>query len=264
MLDFLKKTLCVLVDRHETVLVLREGWVEKTARVISRLPHAATGDFSFPMAGLRDGLAGAGLTRLPVRMVIHESWMRIWSVPAPSNASKMADFDAACSMRFQAIFDEALHGWVWQSSPTSHSAFMACAIRRELASDIEAATKQAGLYLVSVEARCIASWNRWQATMTKNAWHGLSTGDVVVLCISDAGQLVQVRPLQFGAVERSNPQWLEQATTREAARLNVALPKALEVCGPLPAKWLEASGSDFKLRRLSHSSGAADIFGVAA
>jgi len=67
----------------------------------------------------------------------------------PLSASRRGDLDAACAMRFEAIFDEPLHAWAWRSSPRLGQGFIACAIRRTQLEELQAALGNQRLELVS-------------------------------------------------------------------------------------------------------------------
>jgi hypothetical protein len=222
-------------------------------------------DNGFSLDALRQGLGEANLSGIPVQVVVQDDWMRIWPVHHPDNASRMADLDAACAMRFEAIFDEPLHPWVWRANPQTGLPFIACAMQRTHLDELQAVLRDQRLQLVSLEARSVALWNCWQRDlkgMSLNAWLGICMKDAFTLCLAQQGQVLQVRHVPLGAAQRDDPQWLVQHVQREASRFNQVMPDMIGLCGTVVDPWLQASMSGARVRQLSRLSLLENLFGV--
>jgi len=83
MLESLRQTLCIWIDRRETVLVLRKGWLRRSARVLGRFPHAATTEHGLSLDGLREGIKEAVLG-IAAQVVVQDDAVRMWPVDAPA------------------------------------------------------------------------------------------------------------------------------------------------------------------------------------
>jgi hypothetical protein len=265
MLEGLRRTLCVWIDRQETVLVLREGLLRPKARLLGRYPNADTATSGLRLDGLRHGLEHAQLSGIAAQIVVQDDAMRIWPVDVPSNASRRADLDAACAMRFEAIFDEQLHPWVWRSSPQVDSGFIACAMQRSQLDELQATLQNHRLELVSLEARSIALWNHWQKNLnglSAHAWLGICTLEQFTICLAHRGRVMQVRHVPLSEAQRADPLWLNQHVQREASRFNQEAPELIGLCGMVVDSWVRASVKGLRVQELSRLSLTSNLFGA--
>jgi hypothetical protein len=266
MLDSLRHTLCILIDRHETVLVLREGWLKTRARLLGRYLNTTPDENGVSFDALRDGLEKANLTGISVQVVLHDDAMRIWPVSLPDYASRMADLDAACAMRFEAIFDEPLGPWVWRSSPQLSSDFIACAMRRTRLKELQAILRKHSLGLASVEALSVALWNRWRQPLkakSANAWLGICTQHEFTLCLAQQGNVIQVRHVPLSQTLLTDPLWLSQHAQREASRFGQSMPELIGLCGSVIDPWIRSATGKMRVEQLSRLSILNNLFGIA-
>lgn len=265
MLERLRQTLCIWIDRQETVLVLREGWLRHNYRLLGRYPNTEPADKGLRFDALRSGLEQANLSGIAVQVVVEDDAMRIWPVDTPANASRKADLDAACAMRFEAIFDEELHPWVWRSSPQIGQGFIACAMRRSQLDELQNELRTKRLELVSLEARSVALWNHWQRDLkglSAQAWLGICTLTEFTLCLAHQGQVIQLRHAPLAEAQRADPLWLDQHIQREASRFNQEMPDVIGLCGTIVEPWLRPSVNGVRVQQLSRLSPMNNLFGA--
>ncbi|TWI65121.1 hypothetical protein IP91_02527 [Pseudoduganella lurida] len=228
-------------------------------------------------AALRALLQGRDVAGWPVSIVLADEWCRLWQVTPPPQATRLADIEAACALRFHALYGESPAAWQITADWHAEAPFFAAALPRTLLSLLEQATADHGLHMVAVVPHFVTGWNRWCRALQAGAWFGQLHDGLLTVAAIEGGQLRAVRalplPLPQGAAANAIGQdavshyWLTQMLQREALLLGLAPPALIQLAGPLPAalarpageghvatQWLEAGQEGGRLGGLSAAS----------
>lgn len=239
-------------ERRAPAQVLAQWSGEPLAAASSGLPRQVA-----------EVLGQAGQSGHDVRVVLADTLVRNWTVQPPENASRLQDCEAAAALRFSEVFGESPADWHISAAFDAQHAFLACALPRTVLQSLLQVLQAQRLRLLSLEPECVALWNHWQADLPHSAWLGICTEGSLVLGLAVAGRMQGMRRLPIGAGQRPPVAWLEQAVQREAARLNLAAPTALGLCGQVPSHWLGAHAAGLRCTALGSACDARTLFGVA-
>jgi hypothetical protein len=240
MLKRLGQSLSIGVARDGLTLLRLARWSRAAPAVLAeRALQAGEIDHAESLgAALRALLADQQLAGLPLSVVLADDLVRLWQVMPPQGAARMADLEAACTLRFQVLYGESLANWQLASAPDARAPFLAAAMPRHLFDACRQLADEFALALVEVAPQCIKSFNRWCGQLHEEAWFAQVHAGLLTLGAHDGHRLLAMRstplPPQAGL------DWLREHTLREALRLNLAPPQGLQACGQVPQAWLEA------------------------
>lgn len=206
--------------------------------------HRFTGDlapgFDAMVAALRQMLADAGCSGWSATVVLSDDLSRLWQVTPPPGATRMADLEGAAALRFQLLFGESAAQWQLAAGWDATRPFLAAAMPVRLLALLREAAAEQGVTLVEIVPQFVAAWNRWRDAVKPGAWYGLVQGGVLTLGVVDDARVQAVRAAAIPSA--AGVDWLAQHVAREALRLNVAAPSRLQVSGPAPSSWNQATG----------------------
>jgi hypothetical protein len=177
---------------------------------------------------------------LLLRVVLSDELVRLWQVAPPAGATRMADLEAACALRYQALFGAGLAGWQMSADWHATRPFLAAAMPQALLTRLGQAAADQGFRLVEVAPQFVAALNQFRTLRRPGAWFGLVHGGVLSVAAFDGDLLAAVRtaPIPEGA----DRDWLEGHVAREALRVGLGRPERLQVCGPAPQGWASSAG----------------------
>lgn len=175
-----------------------------------------------------------------LRVVLSDELVRLWQVAPPPGATRMADLEAACALRYQALFGGAAAGWQVRADWSASRPFLAAAVPQALLAQLQQAASSNGFRLLEVVPQFVAALNQHRSLRRPGAWFGLVHGGVLSVAAFDGTQLAAVRtaPIPEGA----DRDWLEGHIAREALRVGLGRPERLQLCGPAPASWASSAG----------------------
>jgi hypothetical protein len=211
---------------------------------------------------VRRVLEKAGVSELPVRVVLADVLTRFWTVDPPLNARQLHDCEAATLMRFTKVFGDNPSQWQICADYDAAQPFLACAIKLEFLELLSQKLHERKLKLLSMEPECVALWNHWRKSLASNAWLGICGPQWLTLGIVVAGRMQSTRRLATGSNDPLDAAWLVAAVQREAARMNVPVPAALGICGKVPTTWLGQHRVGIHCSALGAVCNAQSLFGV--
>ena len=175
-----------------------------------------------------------------LRVVLSDELVRLWQVAPPVGAARMADLEAACALRYHALFGASPAGWQISADWNARRPFLAAAMPQALLGRLTQAAADQGFRLVEVAPQFVAALNQFRALRRPGAWFGLVHGGVLSVAAFDGKQLAAVRtaPIPEGA----DRDWLEGHVAREALRVGLGRPERLQVSGPAPQGWASSAG----------------------
>lgn len=176
-------------------------------------------------------LAETGSTDHPATIVLADQRVRLFMVTPAHNTGSLQDCQAAASMRFQQLYGEPISSWQLQADWQARQPFLACAVPRALLAPLEQVARQYRLTLVSVVPQFVAAWNRWHPSLSNRSWFGVRHDQSLTLAAIEHNSLCAVKTMQLAPGAWQDPGWLSAHLTREALRLNLALPEKLQLCG---------------------------------
>lgn len=259
MLERIGRSLSLAIAPARMVLVQHSGGRKRSAVVLGQWRGEPTGDLPRVLAEL---LGSAQVSGMAVRVVLADALVRSWTVQPPENASRLQDCEAAAAMRFTAVFGDSAADWHISAAYDARCAFLACALQRPLLAGLQQVLQAQRLQLLSLEPECVALWNHWQPDVPEAAWFGICTEGSLLLCMAVDGRMQGMRRLPLGGVQWQESYWLERVLQREAARLNLAAPKAIALCGKVPADWQGLHLSGLCCTTLGSICDALTLFGV--
>jgi hypothetical protein len=265
MLDRLGKRLNIALALGRVQLVQTQGWPRPRGRVLvdQEITDLAAG----PMAvgKVLDELLAAGRYQgQSVSVLLADDLVRFWMVEPPRHASRLSDFESAAAMRFQTLFDEAPDPWKITASIDPRRPFLACAMPRSLHDQVVASAQRHRLTLLTIEPEFVALWNKWHSALRAGAWLGVWRGDSLKLGISQGHGLHAMRQVAVPPEALQDAEWLQQQIQREALRHNLAMPKALALCGRPPHPWVARGTVPVACELLGFQNDALSLFGVQA
>jgi len=175
-----------------------------------------------------------------LRVVLSDELVRLWQVAPPPGAARMADLEAACALRYQALFGASPAGWQVRADWSATRPFLASAVPQALLVQLQQAAAGSGFRLVEVAPQFVAALNQHRSMRRPGAWFGVVHGGVLSVAAFDGALLAAVRtaPIPEGA----DRDWLEGHVAREALRVGLGRPERLQVCGPAPKAWASSAG----------------------
>jgi hypothetical protein len=211
---------------------------------------------------LTDVLSQAGVSGMPVRVVLADALVRSWTVQPPENASRLQDCEAAAAMRFTAVFGDSAADWHISAAYDARYAFLACALQRSMLAALLQVLQARRLQLLSMEPECVALWNHWKPHLPDAAWFGICNDSSLLLGMVVDGRMQGTRRLALAGPQCREREWLVQVLQREAARLNLPAPRAIGLCGQVPADWTGLHLSGLHCAALGSICDALTLFGV--
>jgi hypothetical protein len=220
--------------------LVRTGfWPHERAQLLDQVRFAAIGQDAIAreVDALLAAHRGAGWT---LRVVLSDELVRLWQVSPPAGAARMADLEAACALRYQALFGVGLAGWRLSADWSATRPFLAAAMPNALLERLAQACADQRFRLIEVVPQFVAALNRFRSMRRPGAWFGLVHGGVLSVAAFDGALLAGVRtaPIPEGA----DRDWLESHVAREALRMGLGRPERLQVCGPVPQSWASSAG----------------------
>ncbi|MFC5550653.1 hypothetical protein [Massilia aerilata] len=175
-----------------------------------------------------------------LRVVLSDELVRLWQVAPPPGAARMADLEAACALRYRALFGASPAGWQVRADWSATRPFLASAVPQALLAQLQQAAAGSGFRLVEVAPQFVAALNQHRSMRRPGAWFGVVHGGVLSVAAFDGALLAAVRtaPIPEGA----DRDWLEGHVAREALRVGLGRPERLQVCGPAPKAWASSAG----------------------
>lgn len=170
----------------------------------------------------------------PTTIVVADEWARLFMVTPPQNTTSLQDCQAAATMRFQQLYGESLSAWQLRADWQARQPFLACALPQALLASLQQVAKQHRLTLLSVLPQFIAAWNRWHKSLDAGNWFGVCHGEGLTLGAIEHESLAAVQVMQTPTGAWQDPAWLPAQIERAALRWNLAPPKQLQMCGPIP------------------------------
>lgn len=206
--------------------------------------------------GDRDAAAGP-YAGWPATIVLADDLARLWHVPPPREAARLADLAAAAALRFQSLYGESLSTWRMAAHWDARQPFVAAAVPQTLLAALQASAEVHRLAVVEIAPQFIHGWNRWRSALTPGAWFGLLHGQTLTLgALDDRGRLAAVRVVPVPP--DGDAAWLAQALAREALLLDRPVPSALQLCGAASSDLIGAGAVDgIALQSLDKVTGAA-------
>jgi hypothetical protein len=187
----------------------------------------------------------------PVAITLADEWCRLWQVTPPAQATRLADIEAACALRFHGLYGESPAAWRITADWHATGPFFAAAVPRMLLALLEQVAADSSLHVVEVVPHFVAGWNRWCRALRPDAWFGQLHDQLLTVAAIEGGQLRAVRTLQVphgagtqGAMHAGTPPvapplmthyWLTQMLHREALLLGLVSPALIQLSGALPA-----------------------------
>ena len=199
---------------------------------------------------LQQALQASGCTKLTSDIILADGWARYFMVAPPKNVANMVDCRAAASMRFHQLYGESPSDWQIHAEWDVNHPFLACALPNKLLAQIEQSISLQKLDLASVTPFFIACWNRWCKNLQDNAWFGVVNAGFLTLAAIENGRLQAVRRSPFLPANWHDKQYLPTLLQRDALRLNLSMPAALQLCGNLPETRASEIMGTLECRRL--------------
>lgn len=177
-------------------------------------------------------------SRMPARIVLSDSWVRRWMVVPPQNATSLADCRAAASVRFQALFGDAMSDWHLAADWDARQPFLACAIPRTLLTALQQVASEHRLVLLEVAPHFVAAWNSWRKHLQEGIWFGVLHQKVLTFAVLGKNGPEFVRDVALPDEAMRDQHRVPEILAREALRLNVPMPPEIRLCGQIPAHWV--------------------------
>lgn len=217
------------VSAHAVALVATNRFKREQLTVVAeqRCADPALDTIGAAVASL---LAAGDCAGWPLSVVVADELARLWQVTPPPGTSRMADLEAACAIRFQALYGEAPAAWRIAADYDPLAPFLAAALPRRLLALIEQAADSQRQVVLETVPQFVAGYNRWHRWIKPDGWYGLVQDGVLSL---GAGGVVRAMAIPPGA----DAGWLAGQLEREALRLNVAEPAHLCASGQVPSSW---------------------------
>ncbi|MEC5217701.1 hypothetical protein RCH09_002663 [Actimicrobium sp. GrIS 1.19] len=245
-------------------LMRTTGWLKRSTTVLA--DHVWSDDeFSVSekrVARLRSVLANCRGMALTV--TLSDTLVRIWSVTPPDNTTRLADCEAASALRFQTLYGESISGWEAAADWDARQLFLACAMPRALLQELRTVALELHLTVLAITPQFFAAWNRWRKELRPDAWFAIVHDDVLTIGAIAQQRLRAVRATAMTNEVLHDRQWLPRHLQREALRLNLAMPAALQLCGDAPAHWTVQGSDGVRCTRLdAHVEGNSVVAGIA-
>jgi hypothetical protein len=198
-------------------------------------------------ARLRSILTETKCAGLPTTIMLDDAYCRLWIVTPPQNAASLSDCKAAAAVRFQTLYGEPITGWELAADWDARRPFVACAVPHALLQALQQVAIEYKLTLLDIAPQFIGAWNRWHAGLRPNAWFGVLHEDTLTIGATISGRLQVIRatsvPVALPADSAVDKEWLSGHLSREALRMNLAMPADIQLCGPIPGDWTTPGGA---------------------
>lgn len=234
------QSLRVGVDHDCLALVRQSRLFGAASTVLAEVRIDDAADSEALLRGLRQLQEAAPLAGWPVSVVLADELARMWQVAPPPQAASPADLEAACAMRYTALFGAPPSGWTIAADWRAGEPFLAAALPDALLATLVGWAREARCHLVEVVPQMVAAMNAWRRQRRPGAWFGLVHGQVLSLAAYDGAQLVALRSTVVPP--GAGRDWLDGLVAREALRVGVQRPERLQVCGPAPRSWASHDG----------------------
>ena len=252
MLDWFTDRLHIGLSRQGIAVLHAKGGRRPSTTVL--VDHAFTIDATASpeqwIDEIRQILENTQCPRLPTSVVLSNDWARFWTVTPPVNAVRLSDCQAAAQLRFQALYDAPLTGWQMAADWQIDAPFLACAVPDTLLSPLQQVASAYRLRLIEVAPQFIVGWNRWRRALQAGAWFGVTQDDTITFAAINNGQLCTMRSITRQLRDRERQSWLQEQLTREALRLHIPAPSAIQLCGHRSTSWSSSASDDLTVRWL--------------
>ncbi len=233
-------SLSIGVARESLTAVRLSRWRGAPATVLAERALLA-GELEDPVrlaAALRALMAGQDCAHLSLSVVLADDLTRLWQVTPPQGATRMADIEAACALRFQTLYGESPASWRMVCAADARTPFFAAAMPRTLFDTIAAFASESGMALIGLAPQFVTAFNYWRKELRADAWFALAHDGLLTLGAHDGERLQAVRsvPMPLDA----DATWLRAQLEREALRLDLPLPQSVQGCGQLPHGWSDS------------------------
>jgi hypothetical protein len=213
-------------------------------------------------SSLRAALSETSCRKLSTAVIVADEWVRYFIVTPPQQVTNLQDCRTAAAMRFQSLYGEPANGWEIHADWDATSPFLACAMPAQLVNGLIAIAADFQLSLIRITPQFVASWNRWHRKLAPDTWLGSVQGNYLTLGTVTLQKLCAVRSQVLPAEASIDRQWLETYTSREALRLGILMPSAVQLCGNPPRAWLQAKSTSFACQQLDAPSDVAVSAGI--
>jgi hypothetical protein len=221
-------------------VVCTSGWLQTHCEVLAEWAGSEDEGTSPESVINRLGvlLKDVDCSRMPARIVLSDSWVRRWMVAPPQNATSLADCQAAASVRFQALFGEAMSDWHLAADWDARQPFLACAIPRSLLTSLQRVASEHRMVLLEVVPHFVAAWNSWRKQLQEGIWFGVLHKKVLTIAVLGQNRPEFVRDVTLSDEAMCDQHRVPEILAREALRLNVPMPPEIRLCGQIPAHWV--------------------------
>ncbi len=250
-----RASLRIGLSRNGIALLRTSGWRHPVTALLADMAleddPAAPELTAAQVGGRLDALLSASPSAdLPVRVILADAWVRLFMVTPPHNTVRLSDCRAAAEMRFQALYGDPTAVWQIQADWDPLHPFLACAIPRTLLDTLQQAATRHRLKLTGIAPHFVAAWNRWHTNLNPASWFGVMQRDVFTVGVMHQQRLHAVRAASVAADAWQDNSWLPAHLAREALRLNLPLPDAIQLCGDLPGQWATHLMGNLRCTRL--------------
>ncbi|VXB19767.1 hypothetical protein [Massilia sp. 9I] len=215
------------------------GWPRAGAEVLALQPVEAGAPDALAN-GLRALWAEVNPRGWPLSVVLADDLVRLWQVPPPQGATRLADLHAAAALRHQSLFGAPPLEWRISADWNATRPFLAAAAPEGLLALLESLAREQRFHLVEVAPQFVAAMNAWRRERRPGAWFGLVHGGVLSVAAYEGAALAAVRTAVIPA--GADRDWLEAHVAREALRVGVGRPERLQLCGAAPSGWASSAG----------------------
>ena len=228
------------LSKNGASVVHTSGWLQTRYEVVAETSISEEEGSSPEVMAMKLGalLKDANCSRLPVRIVLSDSWVRRWMVVPPQNATRLADCQAAASARFQALFGDAISEWHLAADWDARNPFLVCAIPRLLLDALQQVARDRRLVLLEIAPQFVVAWNRWRADLKEGAWFGVLHQQVLTFAVLGQNGPGVTREVVLPGEVMLHQHLMPEILAREALRLNVPVPSEIRLCGQIPAHWV--------------------------
>ena len=223
------------LSSSSVTVVHTSGWMRPHMTIFADEPMDASSPFEM-LASLDRALTVSDCRRLPISVVLADQWARLFMVTPPTNATRLGDCKAVAARRFQLLYGDDAAQWLIDGDWSAEKPFLACAIPRSLHAVLQKICNKHRLTLVRIAPQFIFGWNKWRRPL-EGAWFGTLHGNAMTLGAISRGRLVAIRRLILTTAQRKDPYPVVAQIKREALRLALPQPTAIQVCGALPQEW---------------------------
>ncbi|GGC83340.1 hypothetical protein [Undibacterium terreum] len=247
MLDWRKGTLRIGVSQQGIGVLHTTGWRSRTSILLDqRFDIEAAASPLELLSRCQVAIGSIKLSGMPATVVLSDDFARLFMVAPPQNVISLQDCKAAAAMRFQSLYGESMASWQLAADWNASRPFLACCLPHPLLSALQQFARESRFQLISVQPQFVASLNGWRHRLHKDDWFGQLHNRVLSLGATVNRKLHAIRATNIPDDAQGND-WLQQHVAREALRLNLPVPRRLQLCGEIDKLALsptEAKGTD--------------------